>query len=763
MIPFARHRNKDIHTPPFKINMRCCYTCHQSPWMQKKVLSFLQNIVNNLTVDIEDNDFFLPLECKGAKELLPELLRNRLPKKSLSCLYYSRSRFYREQDQEDDDALPREMRNDPHECLGELWNNEETRPVLREILPRLMENALAHPWGEGNESDPFPGKIQELQRTLKLSDEEIDIFLCALAFNEELLERPCDDRGRFADNLPLFAKALGIPAPRLAKAVAPQQPLRRLPCLDNDLDVVPNLCEFLNGMSDEPLSSSYFSKDTGETLPWSDFQELAKKHGALLKRMLASCDKPVNILLYGAPGTGKTSFARALAREVGRTCYLIAQDTCDRTGRVSSSPECRFGALEVCDGMIPAAESLIIVDEADKMLQTSGGFFSWLFGGGGASQGDKGLLNSVLDKLKASTIWIANIPATCLDESSRRRFDYSICFEPLDCEQRKRIWRNNLVRLGLTRLVSARQIEEFSAKYPVSAGGISQTLENLKGMRPRRSEVPALVEKLMKPHCELLEVKLKDDRLLPSKDYSLEGLNIQGDLRLERIVEAIRAFQNRKEDRLEPDQPRMNLLLSGPPGTGKTEFVKYLGHVLNTKINVCMGSDLLGCYVGETEKNIARAFRKAESEHAILFLDEIDGLVQSRERARRTWEVTQVNELLHQMENFKGVMIGATNFLQNLDPATMRRFTFKLRFDFLTDDGKQLFFQRMFHATLAPGELQRLQNIPNLAPGDFRTVRQSLFYYGGDVTNTQRLDALEQEAAAKENSSFAPKTAIGFA
>jgi transitional endoplasmic reticulum ATPase len=746
--------------------MHTCYTCHQSPWMQKKVLTFLQNIVNNLKVDIEDNDFFLPLENKSARTLLPELLRNRLPRKSLNCLFYPKSRIYRERDleEEDCDELPNEMRNDPHESLGELWNNEETRPVLREILPRLVENALAHPWGEGEPSDPFPEKLQELQRTLKLSDEEIDIFLCALAFNEDLLERPCSGRGRFTDNLPLFAKALNLPAPRLAKAVAPQQPLRRLNCLDSDLDVIPDLCEFLNGMSDEPLSSNYFSKNTEETLPWSDFQELAKKHGAILKRMLTSGTKPVNILLYGAPGTGKTSFAQTLAKEVGRTCYLVAQDTSDRSGRVSCSPEARFGALEVCDGMITAKESLIIVDEADGMLQTAGGIFSLLFGGkASASQGDKGLLNSVLDRLKTPTIWIANTPAEALDESSRRRFDYSICFEPLDCEQRKRIWKNSLARLGLTRLVNARQIEEFSAKYPVSAGGISQTLENLKEMHPRKSEIPALVEKLMKPHCELMQVELKDDRLLPSKDYSLEGLNIHGDLQLERIVEAIRAFQNQKENQTDPDQPRMNLLLSGPPGTGKTEFVKYLGDVLNTKVNVCMGSDLLNMYVGGTEKNIARAFHKAESEHAILFLDEIDGLIRNREKAGHAWEVTQVNELLHQMENFKGVMIGATNFLQNLDPAIMRRFTFKLHFDFLTDEGKQLFFQRMFHATLTPEELHRLQNIPNLAPGDFRTVRQSLFYYGGEITNTQRLDTLEQEAAVKERTSFAPKTAIGFA
>ena len=226
-------------------------------------------------------------------------------------------------------------------------------------------------------------------------------------------------------------------------------------------------------------------------------------------------------------------------------------------------------------------------------------------------------------------------------------------------------------------------------------------------------------------------------------------------------MEAIRAFQQQKGEKA-PDRPRMNLLLSGAPGTGKTEFVKYLGNVLKTKVNVRMGSDLLSMWVGGTEKNIANAFREAEAEHAILFLDEIDGLVQSRTHAQHSWEVTQVNELLHQMENFNGVMIGATNFIQNLDQAIMRRFTFKLQFNYLDDAGKRLFFERMFKSALTEDELLRLKAIPNLAPGDFRTVRQSLFYYGGDITNTQCLDALEREAAAKEGGAFVLRGKIGF-
>ena len=160
--------------------------------------------------------------------------------------------------------------------------------------------------------------------------------------------------------------------------------------------------------------------------------------------------------------------------------------------------------------------------------------------------------------------------------------------------------------------------------------------------------------------------------MLSGWTFNAEWQNIKGDIELEKIVAAVRKFQSEPAGN-SPDRPRMNLLLSGPPGTGKTEFVKHLGSVLGTKVSVKMGSDLLSMYVGGTEHNIKAAFAQAEA--AILFLDEIDGLVQSRERANRSWEVTQVNELLHQMENFNGIMIGATNFVQNLDPAIMRRFS----------------------------------------------------------------------------------------
>ena len=71
-------------------------------------------------------------------------------------------------------------------------------------------------------------------------------------------------------------------------------------------------------------------------------------------------------------------------------------------------------------------------------------------------------------------------------------------------------------------------------------------------------------------------------------------------------------------------------------------------------------SDLLSCWVGATEQNIARAFEEARKDDAVLLIDEADSFLQDRRGAGHSWEVTQVNEVLTQMENFEGVFIATT-------------------------------------------------------------------------------------------------------
>jgi len=538
-----------------------------------------------------------------------------------------------------------------------------------------------------------------------------------------------------------IACALEITESQLQQITSEHSRLRKLDCLDSDLDFNKDLLAFLSGADTTPLEENYYFPYKEEVLPWEFFGDLAEKDGEILVSLLNDKNRKncLHILFYGTPGTGKTSFAAALAAQTGRTAYFISQG---KRNRLSS--------LQVCALQHDDSYALIVIDEADELISCN----ETSFFGTKLDNDKKSSLNDALDTIKVPCVWIANCRRNSLDESNRRRFDYSIEFKPFTTEHRERIWRNAAQHHQIP--LADADVRNLAAKYPVSAGGVELALRNFSVLEGKDSQDK--ISKILQPHCQLLGANVTRGSETAT-DYQLEGLNLKTDLALPEIVEAVRNFiQVEKSD---PDQPRMNLLLSGPPGTGKTEFVKYLGQTLDLPVVTRMGSSILSKWVGGTERQIHDAFEEAGQNHAILFFDEIDGLLQSRSRAQHSWEVSQVNELLQNMENFDGVMIGATNFVCNLDPAVLRRFTYKLEFDYLTDDGKLLFFQRFFRTKLTPREQKRLLDIPNLTPGDFRTVRQSLFYLGPKADNARRLAALEHECAAK-NPGTATTTKIGF-
>lgn len=722
-------------------------------WIKLKALGYFLNFINNHKGFIEDSDTFL---------IVKDLLSGPKWIDKIRATF-SASRIRQLERNEGRDSL--DFTDPPEEQFKAIWNQPASRSRLRRMLAGEVAGYLAaHPL-EDFAGEDFPRKIAELQNTFHLSDFETETLLVLALLSKNMLSIS-DIHHRRSNNrdMAIFvAKSLDCDMKSVLSALSENGRLRRFQCIDDDLDFSRTLLAFLDGTSDEPLCSSYFKRDRSEALPWDFYGELAGKHGEILKALIgADAGKTgMNILLYGAPGTGKTSFAHTLAAELKRDCFNVVQRDENDSGDTDNLTAFRFAALQICDSQVDASRSLMIVDEADDMLRGNSMEGLIALFGGTSGKGDKGLLNSVLDTLKTPTIWISNAPAETLDESSRRRFDYSIKFEPLSAPQRLAIWKNNVIKLKLEKLFDDGMLESFSERYAISAGGIAQTLRNVAKLSPRKADAAELVHKLLVPHCELLGVPTVVSKFVPAKDYSLEGLNIKGEIRLERIVAAVRNFLNGTASG-GVDRPRMNLLLSGPPGTGKTEFVKYLGSLLNCKVSVKMGSDLLDMYVGGTEQKIKQAFSQAEAEHSILFLDEIDGLVQSRERSQRSWEVSQVNELLYQMENFSGIMIGATNFIARLDAAILRRFTFKLEFDYLTEAGKQLFFEQMFQTKLSESERRTLAAIPCLAPGDFRTVRQSLFYLGDTATNPERIAALNRESRLKNQNRPALESKIGF-
>jgi SpoVK/Ycf46/Vps4 family AAA+-type ATPase len=223
--------------------------------------------------------------------------------------------------------------------------------------------------------------------------------------------------------------------------------------------------------------------------------------------------------------------------------------------------------------------------------------------------------------------------------------------------------------------------------------------------------------------------------------YDLAMLNVESRFELPRIVEALKA------------RGHSTLCFYGPPGTGKTALAEHIAKALDRPLMIRQASDIMSKYVGETEQNMARMFEEAQTENAVLLLDEADSFLRSRRLAERNYEVSEVNEMLQGMERFAGVFICTTNLFQELDEAALRRFTFKVQFKPLTAPQRE----RMFVAEALGGDVTlltreqagRLAQLGSLAPGDFASVKRQIDVLGEAFGPDEFLSQLEAEHRVK--------------
>ena len=703
-------------------------------------LRFFRRAVRNYTSKKIDDDLFRPL------------VRNIFNEK---CVYDLQARLAGPGSKKEDDPNARvNMRHaSTQDVICNLWCNPSTRDACKSQVLEWTDAIIAE-YEKLSAGDPLAARLDEIARLMKLDADEMSVLEVLWLMSIEKLEevRTAYTMSNLSGCIALYT---GLSEQQVRKSLMSSSRLSRFGCIDLDNRSSKVNCKiryYLDGINEEPLVSSYYRKDDAETLPVEFFGKLAEDHLPLLKRMLSGeKGRKVNILLYGAPGTGKTSFARALAKATGRTAYQVQQRPKDRDGDFREArAEVRYAAVEICDEQTDSDSSIVIVDEADALLRCNNLGISAMFGRESSTTGDKGLLNDILEKIETPTIWITNTSAAELDASNRRRFDYAIRFEPLTEAQRLQIWRNAAERAGVAGLLSAKELERLSKDYPVNAGVVARALENLGRIGAGKGEAVQVLNRLLDRQCELSGTdRTSEEALKPAKGYSTEGLNIKSSIPLEKVEKAVRRFLDDSTRKTDSDAPRMNILLTGAPGSGKTEFVKHLAATLGRPLLMRRASDLKSKWVGETEQNIAAAFREAREKRAILFFDEVDTFLDSRESVQQGHAKSMINEVLQQMESFGGVFVGTTNFKDMLDPAVARRFTFKVELDYLDSDGKCVFWKRFFGSEPRGRIRSRLNGLDRLTPGDFRTVRQELYYLGDDVSDDDRLDALEAELSAK--------------
>jgi SpoVK/Ycf46/Vps4 family AAA+-type ATPase len=336
----------------------------------------------------------------------------------------------------------------------------------------------------------------------------------------------------------------------------------------------------------------------------------------------------------------------------------------------------------------------------------------------------------MLEKTETPVIWISNY-VCAFDPAYLRRFSYALEVKTPPAPARARIWRDELKRKKVK--LTEKEIERLAKNYELPP---SFAVSAIKAARLLRDK--GAIERTLNSLDYAITRKPKLIQDEKKVDFNPAILNTDTDL--SKLTERI----------LNGKMSNFSLCLFGAPGTGKSEYARHLAERMGLEILHKRASDLLSKWVGGSEKNIAMAFREARDEKKFLIFDEADSLLQDRGQAQRSWEVTQVNEMLTWMESHPYPFACTTNLMDKLDPASLRRFTFKVKYDYLTIKQARLAFQHFFGQDFEV-------KLESLTPGDFAVVHRQAAIMGLE-NPAELVDMLTREQEAKGLKS----TVIGF-
>ncbi len=643
----------------------------------------------------------------------------------------------------------------PNDDLADLDDEEKATHSdkawrkLREHVERLVKATKdAGP-------DRMSARLEELAKIARLSPEDVRILEFVVRYQTQaLLESLADSVSsssgfRSRAKLSAMDKAmpccLGMNASFIRKRLADDAPLvaSGLLSMDSDGDVnAPSRLEKIAWASEEESDVRRLLLDASAPteLDWSDFDHFARDRDILEKALggaLRQGAKGVNILLYGPSGTGKTELSKVLANRLGATLFGVGEK--DERGDEPSRRE-RLADLRLAGCLLGQdANALLLFDEMDDLLSKySTGFFS--FGRMAAKQdwgsGSKLFLNRLLEKNATPTIWTTN-HGRAIDPAFLRRMTCVVHLGKPPTRVRERILARQLEKNDVR--IEAETVAQFAQRFEMPPGVVDGPIR-AAALAPE-GERQAMLERGLQNMAALMG----GERRSQATPRRFDPAFIQADQDLVALAE-----------RLAGRGPKpLSMCLYGPPGTGKSAYVRYLAERMGLEALHKRTSDLLSMWVGGSERNIARAFEEARDTRSFLIFDEADSLLADRRGAHRSWEVTQVNEMLTQMESHPLPFACTTNYSEKLDDATHRRFLFKVRFGYSSARQAAGLF-RLYFDMEAPAALSSMHG---LTPGDFPVVRRK-------AEITEQLDdadallaMLQAECDAKPN---LPGT-IGFA
>ena len=598
--------------------------------------------------------------------------------------------------------------------------SEEAWAQLRRVA------AVGHGATMGTPPDLTAQRLAGLGEKVGLSPEDIAILDLLLRYEadpvvENFIDTIFQGRrrrfGRTGPGNPLLGTIVGVSQATLHQRFAASAPLRRtgLVEMDDDQDIrcvgrLHRLCSVVEGELD--VRELLLGGTRTSSLEWSDFDHLGQNRDdveSLLRGALERGRRGVNILVHGAPGTGKTEFCRVLAARIGADLFSVGE--VDESGGEPTRGG-RLAELLLAQSLLGEdRKAVLLFDEMEDLLSEGGYSVGRSLRRrrreGGAS---KVFMNRLLEESPVPTLWTTNV-AGSIDRAILRRMMFAVEMRQPPPRIRARIWARQMVHHGIDATLedAAALAREFDATPGVAAGATAA------------AELAAGDFDAVRRGVRSLSRVLGCERPPAVPAVCFDTALIEGDIDVEGLAARLVASGQRP----------FSLCLNGPPGSGKSAYVRHLAERIGLEVMQKRTSDLLDKWVGSTERNIARAFTEARDDDAFLVFDEADSLLADRRHAVRNWEIGQVNEMLTWMESHPLPFACTTNLADRLDGAALRRFVFKVKLGYLKPPAIASAF-RAFFGVEAPASLSGLEI---LTPGDFEVVRRKAAMLGqlGDV------------------------------
>lgn len=621
---------------------------------------------------------------------------------------------------------------------------EDMRSMLRRRYSVVELNQAV----QVNPDTPFGHNLALLKEQLALDEVECCIFT-AFAFADQdsfiiSLLKDYLPTTRWTTFRKLWAIFCGLNATQVEACLGPNGSLINLTLFTVDRDSDLSIERMLGCFSG--LASATFHKDReyvaslgdhfrrvsiDNLLQRNQFKHMSGDLDTLIPYLRSALqDKTAgsNVLLYGPAGGGKTELARVIAHEVEANLYEIKSES--GLGAAVKQSE-RMRKLRFSQRLLSRSKNAVLLfDSADDSLAC-------------ASYNDNAL-TALLEINIVPIIWVAN-SIKGVNPSILHRFDIVLHLDSLPAE-----YMQQMLKSALGESNSNTELDMLVAQPEVTPAMI-QRMHRVSSMNQKGGSTisPQMVAKsCIKSHVEAAGGRIDTSRgeRMSSLAYDVHSSTASCDL-AELAESLVHAGGGR-------------ICLYGPPGTGKTAYAKHIAHHLGKTLKVAPASAILSRYIGDSEKSIARIFAHAAAQDTVLFFDEVDSLLASRTDATRSWEISQVNELLCQMEQFNGVMIAATNQFDILDTAVMRRFDLKIKFDWLRpEQAEQLLISSMnsLKTDVTRCGIERIRKLKQLAPGDFALVlRQARFQ------TIRSCDVFVEKIEAENRIKNARSRSIGF-